>query len=100
MKPILKSFILQLCWLPLLLSLIIAGDYYLEMVKYQRLERTGIETGISELQKQARKQDSTARVHDMQIQQIMYMQSNGIEWYRIETGTRSIYLSNTGYFIL
>lgn len=30
----------------------------------------------------------------------IYMQSNGIEWYRIETGTRFIYLSNTGDFIL
>lgn len=30
----------------------------------------------------------------------IYMQSNGIEIYRIETGNTEIYLSNTGYFEL
>lgn len=98
MKPILRTFLLQLCWLPLLLSLIIAGDYYLEMVKYQRLERAGIDAGIEALQKQVQKQDSIARVHQMQIEQL-YMQDRGVEIYRLPiSDTRYLYLSNTGFF--
>lgn len=96
MKPILKSFLLQLCWLPLLISIVIAVDCFIDMRNFYHLERTGIETGISELQKQNEKQDSINRVHEMQIQHLMYMQQNGIEWYRIETGNTAIYLSNTG----
>lgn len=99
MKPIIKNFFLQLCWLPLLLSLLIAGDYYLEMVKYQRLERAGIDAGIEALQKQVQKQDSVARVHDMQIQ--LFMQDRGIEIYRLPiSDSKSIYFSNTGFLEL
>lgn len=99
MKPIIKNFVLQLCWLPLLLSLLIAGDYYLEMVKYQRLERAGIDAGIEALQKQVQKQDSIASVHDMQIQ--LFMQDRGVEIYRLPiSDSKSIYFSNTGFLEL
>lgn len=99
MKPIIKNFVLQLCWLPLLLSLLIAGDYYLEMVKYQRLERAGIDAGIEALQKQVQKQDSVAHVHDMQIQ--LFMQDRGVEIYRLPiSDSKSIYFSNTGFLEL
>lgn len=100
MKPIIKNFVLQLCWLPLLLSLLIAGDYYLEMVKYQRLERAGIDAGIEALQKKMQQQDSIISVHQMQIEQL-FMQDRGVEIYRLPiSDSKSIYFSNTGFLEL